>query len=964
LGQRRNENDPDNKDASHAGDAGTNENNDNPELLGPAKDLARLAQIQAQMQNYGGVPQRLEAGIAAWQAGLSGSALDDLGTQPARERLARAQSALAEWKQTHPDYTALSREQAAIQASVRAQQDAQDQSDAGIKASLAMPETVRMNGALPPDPMPALGPGDVSLSDVQQRAGDLAGQMQIAPSAALRAALVEAKNGGATTVGGADITAAIRNTRPAPWPSPDLATLRDTTSSVPNPWDLRAVAQEAWGRAKDFGAAVEQGLTRPIAGVLGTIAVGDHLLTGAPVNDTGFKQFADAINDYWNEARNPDYADSTLSKAAGAIAPIIPTLLVTRFGGGPASAIFNAVSMGGEAMLEAKEKGCTDNEAMEMSAVNLGFGAVGGSVISRSLNRINALTNGSLSKYILSLAKANAPALIPAARAGLAAGQSALEGGLFGAAQSFGSEAWAKLRNLGDAGQREWSAIWNDAKTAGVQNALTMALTTIFAAGAVPPAQRRQIADQAETDAPPPSPPPTNPLTSPKNPSPTTERSSPTTENFSPTPENLAPTPENSAPPPAASEPASENAKEAQGTSEPKEDNSPSDPATPTAPTDDPLAQRVADLHDQATTLRDKITAAQDAGSPEAIGDLATNLDAEKDTQAQFHQATQDLLDTVPENLRTRIERGTAPGLDHEAIRARNSEDPAHSFATSEIGNALRDEYLPDLIQRQIRKKAQVLGVDPALAERIADQTIGAKAVSDLETVLRGGSIEPGNARILKQIGLLKPARMPDGTRRLAITDDVLPLLSKSEQDAVASNPKAFRVVHTKGPPADGLNRLVDGGRQRFADTAKYTQAQAPITPPPLGPKKSVELRERLLGALRFQVHHIISITNSATKDHPLLKLAGFDLDSRSNKMWLPYNAKLYPSRSIHKGKHLQSVSDNLRQKMDSTVKMGRNAGWTRNNYAEALKSIIAEERTLLKSGNRRLNKNARPYAQ
>jgi A nuclease of the HNH/ENDO VII superfamily with conserved WHH len=61
---------------------------------------------------------------------------------------------------------------------------------------------------------------------------------------------------------------------------------------------------------------------------------------------------------------------------------------------------------------------------------------------------------------------------------------------------------------------------------------------------------------------------------------------------------------------------------------------------------------------------------------------------------------------------------------------------------------------------------------------------------------------------------------MPDGTRRLTITDDALPLLSKSAQDEVARNPKALRVVHTKGPPADGLNRLVDGGRQRFANAA------------------------------------------------------------------------------------------------------------------------------------------------
>jgi hypothetical protein len=368
-----------------------------------------------------------------------------------------------------------------------------------------------MNGALPPYPMPALGAGDVSLSDIQQRAGDLAGQMQIAPSAALRAALVEARNGGAATVGGADITEAIRKVRPTPPASADPATLGGATPSNfhPNPWDLPALAQEAWGRAKDFGAAVEQGLTRPIAGVIGAVALGDHFLTGTPLNDTASKQFADSLNDYWNKARNPDDTDSTLSKVTGAAAPIIPSLLVARYGGGAAGAIFNALSMGGEAMLEAKEKGWTDSEAMQMFGLNLGFGAIGGTVISRSLNRINALTGGSLSRYILSLARENALGLLPAARAGLAAGQSALEGGLFGAAQSFGSEAWAKLRNLGGTGQREWSAILNDAKTAGVQNALTMALTTIFAAGAI---RRRNASRSPGSQATKPRPQPRRPL--------------------------------------------------------------------------------------------------------------------------------------------------------------------------------------------------------------------------------------------------------------------------------------------------------------------------------------------------------------------------------------------------------------------------------------------------------------------
>jgi len=922
--RRRNENDPDDDDT---GDA--------------ENGRARLAQLQARIQSYGGVPQRLETGIAALQIGLSGSDPDDPETQRAREHLARLQSVLAEWKQDHPDYTALNREQSDLLASFRAQQQAQNQRDAEIKASLAMPETVRMNGALPPDPLPAQGPGDVSLSDIQQRAGDLAGQMEIPPSLALRAALVEAKNAGATTVGGADITDAIRNVRPARVPA---ASPGATPSALPSAgWYVGAMAQELWGRAKDFGAAVEQGLTRPIAGVLGAVAVGDHFLTGTPLDDTASKQFADAINDYWNEARNPDYTDSTLSKVTGAVAPLVPSLIAGRFGGGAGAEIFNALSMGGEAMLEAKEKGWTDDQAMEMFAINLGFGAVGGRVISRSLKRINALTGGALSKYILSLAKESAPALPPVARAGLAVGQSALEGGLFGAVQTFGSEAWAKLRNLGNAGQREWSAIWNDAKSAGLQSALTMALTTIFAAGAVPPAQRRQLAEQPPSKASS-LPLTSDPLTSPKS-------TAPATEDSTQRPRTSDTATENSAPSPAIPEP--------------KEPNSPAALTDPSAPPVDPLARRVADLHDKAVTLRNKIVAAHESGTPEAIGDLGGHLDAEKDTQSQFHEATQDLIDSVPEDTRNRIERAAVPGLDYDAIRARNRKDPTHSFATAEIGNALRDQYLSEEAQRQIRKTAAASGVDPALADRIADQTTGAKVVQDLGSILNGGAIEPGKTRILKQMGLLKPARMSDGTRRLTITGDVLPLLPKTTQDAVTKNPKVLRVVHTKGPRADGLNRIVDGGRQRFAETAKVLPVGkavfAPKTLRTLSPKKA---REKALRAAGFQEHHIISDSNSATKDHLLLKLAGFDLQSRLNKMWLPTDAARHPSRSIHNGKHLRRVSDALGLQMTRILETGQKRGWAKEDYARALRSIIAEERKALRTGKRHLNKNARPNPQ
>ena len=70
-----------------------------------------------------------------------------------------------------------------------------------------------------------------------------------------------------------------------------------------------------------------------------------------------------------------------------------------------------------------------------------------------------------------------------------------------------------------------------------------------------------------------------------------------------------------------------------------------------------------------------------------------------------------------------------------------------------------------------------------------------------------------------------------------------------------------------------------------------------------------------------------------------------------------------FTTRSIHSRRHLNSVSENLAEQMDAVVKYGKEIGWTPEQYDQALRSIIAQERELLKTGQRALNKNARPGA-
>ena len=112
-----------------------------------------------------------------------------------------------------------------------------------------------------------------------------------------------------------------------------------------------------------------------------------------------------------------------------------------------------------------------------------------------------------------------------------------------------------------------------------------------------------------------------------------------------------------------------------------------------------------------------------------------------------------------------------------------------------------------------------------------------------------------------------------------------------------------------------------------------------------------------------FHEHHIISYTNRYTKNHDLLDLAGFNLHSRKNKIFLPTRESLHPTRSLHLGRHRNAVSKRIAKKMDKIVLLGKRQGWTQQRYNAALRRMLSKERQALKSGARALNKNCRPWS-
>ncbi len=113
-----------------------------------------------------------------------------------------------------------------------------------------------------------------------------------------------------------------------------------------------------------------------------------------------------------------------------------------------------------------------------------------------------------------------------------------------------------------------------------------------------------------------------------------------------------------------------------------------------------------------------------------------------------------------------------------------------------------------------------------------------------------------------------------------------------------------------------------------------------------------------------FQRHHIISHTNKDTKNHPLLRAAGFNLESSTNKIYLPTQPEMHSTRSIHLGRHSVSVMAGMQQSMTNILDFGKINGWSQAQYNAALRGLLKEERQRLRAGEVALNRHARPWAE
>jgi RHS repeat-associated protein len=104
-----------------------------------------------------------------------------------------------------------------------------------------------------------------------------------------------------------------------------------------------------------------------------------------------------------------------------------------------------------------------------------------------------------------------------------------------------------------------------------------------------------------------------------------------------------------------------------------------------------------------------------------------------------------------------------------------------------------------------------------------------------------------------------------------------------------------------------------------------------------------------------FQKHHIIPQQLSG---HPVLKASGMNIHASNNVIYLPTHPANHPVRTVHLGPHPGYTAE-VRGNLNEIDRVGREQGWTKEQYKAALDDVIVENRQGLRTGETKLNKNS-----
>jgi hypothetical protein len=266
----------------------------------------------------------------------------------------------------------------------------------------------------------------------------------------------------------------------------------------------------------------------------------------------------------------------------------------------------------------------------------------------------------------------------------------------------------------------------------------------------------------------------------------------------------------------------------------------------------------------------------------------------------------------------------------HAAAGGAFSAASGGSFTSGMIGGAVSEQVSSMLAPN-----------DPAASQKIAlvAQTASALAGGDASAMAHASQVatsghEYNNGFVKAAIEVIKKPAL--AKRLLDAGKSRLGKLFGNGSKAEVTTAKASQ-AETKIASSTAKNSVQKGGKGGKLPVVRGTD----------GKVKTVQYTQR---------HHIVP---QELKKHPLLKRAGVDIDDSMNLMRLPTtkgSGMTTTSRSVHQGRHVGEVRRNIERKMNETLNLGKQNGWSQKEFNQGLKDIIRTEYTSLKKGDRVLN--------
>ncbi len=219
--------------------------------------------------------------------------------------------------------------------------------------------------------------------------------------------------------------------------------------------------------------------------------------------------------------------------------------------------------------------------------------------------------------------------------------------------------------------------------------------------------------------------------------------------------------------------------------------------------------------------------------------------------------------------------------------------------------------------------------------------------------------------------GLLKGAQLTKSAIQGVSTTKKLIQSSKGAEavsDVVSAANKGTKITERASQiakPGIASKSAVHQAEQNALHQAENAGKNIDLRVKPAGTAEISRAKDGTRTVEGTQVHHIIPQTLENDK---FLKSIGYDIQQKSNKMFLPTvkgDSLLNTNRSFHQGRHIKEVQEEIQKSLKDIEKKKILHGWSNERTIQEIqKQIVTPQRALLRAGEIPLNKHFRPEAQ